>query len=105
MAPELVRTVMNFSDPLEHQECQVGKKPLSKNAQKRLLKEQRFAETREQWKEKQKEKKRMKKSIKSEKPAAAVDIVKPGPPSGSLIFDLAYENLMTDKVRPVGFYY
>lgn len=73
---------------------------LSKNAQKRLLKEKRFAETRELWKAKQKLKKKESKARKR-----ALSIPKPvtpdiqKQPSGQLIIDLAFEGLMTEKVR------
>lgn len=73
---------------------------LSKNAQKRLLKEKRFAETRELWKAKQKLKKKesreRKKGLCIPKPVLS-DVQKD--PSGQLIIDLAFEGLMTDKVQ------
>ena len=83
---------------------------LSKNAQKRLDKQKRFAETRKEWKEKQKAKKKAKKALRNSQKVGDVGKIEPTlapaltprrEPCGSLVIDLGYEELMTEKVGSI----
>lgn len=74
---------------------------LSKNAQKRLIKKQKYEATREEWKQKRKEKKR----LSRQRRGAAISCetlerksMDPQPESGEIIIDLAFDSLMSEKV-------
>ncbi|PJF18740.1 hypothetical protein PSACC_01450 [Paramicrosporidium saccamoebae] len=77
---------------------------LSKNAQKRLLKQQKFAETRAEWKAKTREKKRARKAqrrlepLEDPKPGARKTPTEQEPKLGQILIDLSFEGLMNQKI-------
>ena len=79
-----------------------GVNKLSKNALKRELKRQRFEATRDAWKAKQKEKKLLAREKRLQTSdvisTETVKTVNSEPPIGSIIFDLSFEDLMSEKV-------
>lgn len=84
----------------------LGELPLSKNAQKRLLKQERYKATRDEWKTRTKEKRKLKSELKRQQ-SALEDIQDEGkkmpiaqkPPCGEILIDLAFEGLMNQKVQ------
>jgi tRNA (guanine9-N1)-methyltransferase len=76
---------------------------LSKNAQKRLLKQQKFAETRAEWKAKTREKKRARRALKrlesldDPKIGAQKTTIDQEPKLGQILVDLSFEGLMNQK--------
>lgn len=78
-------------------------KPLSKNAQKRQLRQQRNAATRADWKAKVREKKKLRRANRKveevdQQVAKPKNPIVQDEPIGEVIIDLAFENLMSSKV-------
>lgn len=93
---------------------EIQRAPLSKNAQKRALRQKKFAETRAEWKSQIKAKKKERKAQRQRLLEALPDVEKEQPkvklvqepPSGRIVIDLAFEHLMREKVAsPTSFHY
>lgn len=82
---------------------------LSKNAQKRLLKQMHFEATRSEWRMKKRDKKRARKLAASgdlsksgrESPTDEATLNKEAkePPTGTIVFDMGFNDLMTATVK------